>query len=121
MPESEPPDELPTVAVPSGNPVKFLADPTDYLLRSGLLFEINRRVLHPFGLAMSLEVDTETDKPTKYFNVKLWDGTEDPEGIVFTDDMLEAGHTKFQTFKNVHKKRLAARLIALGYLIQGDT
>lgn len=112
-------DELPTVEVLSGNPIKFLVDPTDYLLRSGLLFEINRRVLHPFGLAMSLEVDEETDKPTKYFNVKLWDSTEDPEGIIFTDEMFESGRTKFQTFKDVHKKRLATRLIALGYLIQG--
>lgn len=29
------------------------------LLDSGIIFEINRRVLHPLGLALAVEVDDE--------------------------------------------------------------
>jgi len=115
MPDSEPP----TVEVPSGNPVKFLDDPADFLLTSGLLFEINRRILHPYGLALSVKVDVETDKPTTAFAIQIWDNTDDPEGIAFEDETFKAGLTKFHTFRQTQLRRLAHRLIGLGYIVQG--
>lgn len=47
----------------------------------GLLQEINRRLLHPCGLA--LEVVIESDGTERLGGV--WDYREDPEGIVFGD------------------------------------
>lgn len=116
MPDSEPP----TVEVPSGRPVKFLDDPTDFLLTSGLLFEINRRILHPYGLALSVTVDSETDKPTTAFAVQIWDNTDDPEGISFEEETFKAGLAKFQAFKRTQLRRLCHRLIGLGFIVQGD-
>ncbi len=36
--------------------IKRVKDPAKLLIKTGLLFEINRRVLHPFGLAMEVIV-----------------------------------------------------------------
>jgi hypothetical protein len=47
----------------------------------GYLQELNRRFLHPLGLALALEVDPETSEPNG--RIKVWDGRDDPEGYVF--------------------------------------
>lgn len=48
----------------------------------GYLQEINRRFLHPLGLALALAIADDTKEPTGV--VKVWDGRDDPEGFVFT-------------------------------------
>lgn len=47
--------------------------------RLGLLQEVNRRFLHPCGLA--LEVTIEPDGTEKFG--RLWDYRDDPEGMLF--------------------------------------
>lgn len=49
----------------------------------GLLQEVNRRFLHPMGLA--LEVFQNEGDGTMRFG-EVWDYREDPEGIAFRDD-----------------------------------
>jgi len=41
--------------------IKRIAEPGQYLMDTGLLFEINRRVLHPFGLALEVIVHEEDE------------------------------------------------------------
>ena len=91
----------------------FLDSPHKFLLDSGLLFEINRRVLHPFGLALSLKGEGED------LTVHVWDGSSDPQGLVVEPAAFTAGLGKFEQFKKTQRERLAARLMALGYIVQG--
>lgn len=112
-----PPDSTPETPPP----MRFIENPSKFLIDSGLLFEINRRILHPFGLALSMEMRKDNeDEPSSEFNVKVWDCTADPEGITFQTDTFKAGWAKYQAFRKNHRQRLGQRLISLGYLIQGD-
>lgn len=51
----------------------------------GYLHEINRLLLHPLGLALEVSVDDETGEEQLG---GVWDEREDPEGIVYGDDLL---------------------------------
>lgn len=86
------------------------------LLNSGLLFEINRRVLHPLGLALSVHCDEITEEPTGVFGVMR---TEDPEGLCFDEaQFLEATRLFDEYMQKEGTHRLAIRLAALDFLIQ---
>ena len=44
--------------------IKKIKESAEFLVDSGLLFEINRKILHPLGLA--IEVVVEDDGTTKF-------------------------------------------------------
>ena len=60
----------------------------------GLLYEVNRRVLHPLGLA--LEVAVEEDGTASFG--KIWDCRDDPEGILFGDEVARKGLRRFKAY-----------------------
>jgi hypothetical protein len=65
--------------------ITYLKDPGKFLVDSGLLFEINRRVLHPFGLALAIEFpDNESAAKlaaeSENAGFRLWDNRDDFEG-----------------------------------------
>jgi hypothetical protein len=94
------------------NKIKNIAE---FLLDSGLLFEINRNVLHPFGLALEVIIDDE-DKIT-FGNI--WDCRDDPEGLVYDDDAFVVGKNKFEKFmKEFGEARLSSRKRRLGFIVQ---
>jgi hypothetical protein len=89
----------------------------NYLLENGLLFEINRRVLHPFGLAMSLVCDDVTKEPTGEFGIVR---TDDLEGICFDAETYKGAQAKFMHFMQ-HEggaARMAHRITHLGFVVQ---
>jgi hypothetical protein len=90
-------------------------DAIKFLLDSGLLFEINRSVLHPFGLALAVKIDD--DGNCKFDG--LWDCRDDPEGIVFDDEVLAEGSKKYHEYmvKEGFDKK-AFRYNSLGYVCQ---
>lgn len=95
--------------------IKKIKDPGRFLLDKGLLFEINRKVLHPLGLAMEFDVD-DNDK-AKFSGI--WDFMDDPEGIIYDDEVLEDGAEKYNKFMEEHgNERLKTRKEKLGYVIQ---
>lgn len=100
--------------------VIYLKDPATFLLDSGLLFEINRRVLHPFGLALAVQPGV-TDATGECTMARLWDYRADPEGIDYAPETFDDGLRKYnitvETFKNAGK--FETRRAALGYVIQG--
>jgi hypothetical protein len=77
----------------------------------GYLQELNRRFLHPLGLAM--EVVVEDDGTERLGGV--WDYRDDPEGIRFGgSDLTErAGYVTQEMIR-----RAPARRTALGYVVQ---
>lgn len=90
------------------NAAKFLND-------TGLLFEINRQVLHPLGLALSVSIQKDR---TVVFGGIL-DCRHDPEGWIFADEELQDGARKLQAYMGEHgNKALITREKALGFVVQ---
>lgn len=84
--------------------------------REGYLAEVNRRVLHPLGLALGVHLGAGA--PPTLFVV---DHRDDPEGIVF--DPVDGPSSqdvrqKAAAIGREWEERRAAREKALGYMIQ---
>lgn len=95
-----------------------VTDVGDFLLHTGLLFEINRRILHPLGLAM--EVEFPSDGGNSRVSA-IWDCRKDPEGVVFEEKTFQAGSAKYKKYMNTKgTKALASRKEKLGYLEQTE-
>lgn len=85
------------------------------LLSTGLLFEVNRRVLHPFGLALAVE--TRGGRAVR-ISPRLV-RTTDPGGMTFTDEDLADGlRICLAHMKRVGFARLARRLEVHGWRAQ---
>ncbi len=98
--------------------IKYLPNPGEFLIDSGLLFEINRRVLHPYGLALAVTADT-TQEPRTAEPMMVWDYRDDPEGINFADEGLREGEAKLAATVEAFQGKFGMRREALGYVIQG--
>ena len=80
--------------------------------RLGFLQEVNRRLLHPAGLA--LEVRIKPDGTEEFGQV--WDYRDDPEGIVFEQGTIELG--KVQSVGAEIERHIQARIRLFGNVIQ---
>jgi hypothetical protein len=64
-----------------------------YLMDSGLLFEINRQILHMFGISFAVKKD---DKNNLILVIK--DNRNSPEEVIFSKEVYERGHRKLLRF-----------------------
>lgn len=81
----------------------------------GYLQEINRRFLHPLGLALEVVRDDVTGEERLG---GVWDERADPEGISYGGE-YEAGLAAKAAFVDAEwKARAAARVAALGFMVQ---
>jgi hypothetical protein len=80
----------------------------------GYLQELNRQFLHPLGLALEVIVN---DDGTEVFG-QVWDSRDDPEGIIFGDDLID--RDKVQKIFDESVAKAASRKEALGFVIQPD-
>lgn len=93
------------------NFVKFLVD-------NGLIFEINRKVLHPVGLA--LIVDIERGKRNQLAITALLE-TDDPESFLYDDEGIEVGTEKYKAFlKKRGQKFIDSRIESFGKSVQSE-
>lgn len=81
-----------------------MKDGAKYLLDTGLLGEINRRVLHPLGLAIIINVE---DDGSCSFSNELMDCRDDVEGIEFSPELLAALQKKLSSAPTVDEFRKA--------------
>jgi len=89
-----------------------------YMVDNGLLFEINRQVLHPLGLALVADVDY--DNP-KYLRLDGLYKTDDAEGVLYDPETFETNQKVYQTFLDKEGRgKLSNRKRILGYIIQGE-
>ena len=87
-----------------------------FLIDNGLIFEINRKVLHPLGLALIVDISFENRKALKIVGL---DETDAAEGFLFDEETFEDGMEKLQRF--MEKKGLSkidARKKEIGFIIQ---
>lgn len=80
----------------------------------GLVAEINRQILHPLGLALSVKVE---DDGSETLN-GVWDYRDDPEGVIFGYDHLELMREGARKVAALLAERTPAREEALGYVVQ---
>ena len=99
--------------------MKKVSDFARFLLDNGLLFEINRKVLHPLGLVLVTDVDYEDDN--KIVLSGLYSADDDLEGIVFDPETFEEGRKKYRKFLSEDGQgRLDSRNNSLGFVVQED-
>jgi hypothetical protein len=92
---------------------KRVAD-EQFLLDSGLLFDINRQMLHPIGL--SLVVVKQTDGTLR---LKLKDSREKPEAFFYKKEEYETAYWKYKKFmKDYGYKQWRKREEKLGWGLQ---
>ena len=84
-----------------------IKDPAKFLADTGLLFEINRAVLHPFGVAMAVTMQDDGAYNTSF---ELLDERADPEGCVFDAATFAEGEAE--------RERIVRRLESLGFIRQ---
>jgi hypothetical protein len=79
--------------------------------RLGYLQELNRRFLHPLGLALAVGVHEDGTEVL----AEIWDYRDDPEGIRFEGGALAS---RALLVADEWASRSQARVAALGYMIQ---
>jgi hypothetical protein len=91
-------------------------NPVQFMLDNGILFEINRQVLHPLGLELHLKLDDEN----RLTGIELEDNRPSPEPIYFSPEAFEEGREKFQRYmaeagrRNMQKRRQLGMVIQTG-------
>jgi len=91
------------------NPERFLTD-------SGLLFHINRHVLHPLGLSMVLDVAEEGGSVLSS-RIEIHE-TDTPVGFTFSEEDMSRWSKVADEFISTRKSRVLTRRQQLGYLTQ---
>lgn len=79
----------------------------------GILQELNRCFLHPMGLALVVKMDDDGD----YTLDGIWDARDDPDGIMFSNELQLKQSSADYVSKMVNDK-LAARVKLCGASIQ---
>ena len=74
----------------NGTEEELKAMAVDEFVKFGFLQELNRQFLHPLGVALSIVV--EDGKITGFG--PIWDYRDDPEGLRFGDDMIDAAKAR---------------------------
>lgn len=94
---------------------KQITNPGKFLVDKGLLFIINREVLHPLGLSLAVHLDANNNT----VSMSLWDFREDPAGIVFEKESFEEGLAKYAKFSCEEGiKFMRTREELLGFIVQ---
>lgn len=96
----------------NNDPVKYIG--AAEFAAEGYLQEVNRRFLHPLGLALEILVDG--DGVTTFGGV--WDFRDDPEGMNFGDTDNPERLAKKQNIDRLWDERRPEREAALGYMVQ---
>lgn len=82
----------------------------------GYLAMINRKLLHPLGLALSVAIDDSTGDES--FG-PIIDSRDDPEGIIYDESMIDDEfRRKASALALEQLTRNSARYKLLGYIIQ---
>ncbi len=86
----------------------------------GYLQELNRRFLHPLGLAIGLMGDFDEDgnfEPSG--EIQIQDYRDDPEGMRFSEEEMDLEfYIKSERIKFERQEKFEQRLEELGYVIQ---
>jgi len=84
----------------------------DFLKESGIIFQINRHILHPLGFCISAEGDTLVVEDHS---------DENPAGLKFSDQEFERGSALFLEYMREYGlRRMKLRVEKFGFIVQGE-
>lgn len=86
----------------------------EFLVDNGILFEINRQVLHPLGL--QLELEPSEDGATCLLSIE--DNRASPNPIYFSPGDFKAGRDRFEAYMEEHGRRNQQKRRQIGLVIQ---
>ena len=86
-------------------------------MECGLLQEINRRIMHPIGLALSVKMEKGADLSTLEFG-DILDRRDDPVGFVFGDLTCQTDLDKYAKVEAMLESKWPARVKKFGWLVQ---
>jgi hypothetical protein len=91
-----------------------------YMVDNGLIFEINRRILHPLGLSLIVDVDRNNKQKLTISNLI---STEDKEGFLYDEEGYNIGAEKYARFiaKKDISNKLKTRKDILGFIEQSES
>ncbi len=78
----------------------------------GFVQEINRRILHPCGLALEVILEANGDETLG----GVWDYRDDPEGMAYQDGMID--RKKYRSVEDLWYSKAHYRMENLGYVTQ---
>ena len=85
------------------------------LLDSGLLYEINRQILHPLGYSLSYKAANGTYNADEL----ILQQTTDPEGVLFPEEAFMEGASKFSLYmRKFGEELIKRRLSTKGFIRQ---
>jgi hypothetical protein len=101
--------------------MRKINNPNQFLVDSGLLFEINRTVLHPIGLALAVQIDEQKDD--NQGTIEIIDVRDDPEGMIFTEESYEHGVLKLKRYMEENRDNACTqeRFKRLGFVVQDES
>lgn len=88
-----------------------------FLFDTGLLFEINRRILHPLGVALMVELSE--DGSTYVLSNHLMDCRQDESGIIYDPQTLKLAEDKLWKFmEDYGVGKMQERQRNMGFVVQ---
>lgn len=96
--------------------MKTIDHPARFLKENGILFEMNRQVLHPLGMELHLEVEDDGTLAV----MELLDNRDSEAPISFTGEAYDAGRAAYEAYMddqgrlNIKKRRRLGRVIQTG-------
>lgn len=94
--------------------MKYVRNFPRFLLDNGLIFEINRTILHQFGMVLSVDIDEDSESKA----VLSLMSTDDEDGMIFDPETFEEGWLKYSKFLEKNKDKIKARKESLGFILQ---
>lgn len=91
-----------------------IENPVQFLVHNGILFEMNRQVLHPLGLELHFRLDDEG----RITAIDLLDNREGSQPISFPPDAFNAGRTRYEEYLDAHGRRNIQKRRKIGMVIQ---
>lgn len=94
--------------------MKTIDNPVEFLRNNGILFEMNRQVLHPLGLELQIHLNDEG----RITGIDLLDNRDNPQPIFFPPESYNEGREKYETYLKEHGRRNIQKRRQLGVVIQ---
>lgn len=88
--------------------------PVRFLVENGILFELNRQLLHPLGMQLKIQLAEQGDA----CRLELVDNRDSPTPITFSPEEYEQGREQYQRYMQEHGKANMQKRRRVGAVIQ---
>lgn len=94
--------------------MKKIDRPSRFLEDNGILFELNRQILHPLGMELRFRMDEEGEPQ----GLELLDNRSEPTPIYFTAEEFDGGRAKYEKYLRDHGRLNMQKRRRMGVVTQ---